>query len=190
MKISFFICLLLSALLFAAPFTASGADGEKIFKKYCAKCHAEDGSVSAYGRNIKPRPARDLRTTRLFVAPKELPIIIKYGVYGREMPKWEDVLTEEEILSVAAYVRTLKYSPNIKEGEKLFNEKCFPCHGKEGPAKKIFKAPDLDLSSLQAFEMGRVIRFGRHGTIMTPKEELLTNPMIADIIEYLQSIKK
>ena len=190
MKWFFLIALVMMLMIAIKTPAASGADGEKIFKKYCAKCHAEDGSVSDYGRNIKPKPARDLRTNRLFVAPKELPIIIKYGVYGREMPKWEDVLNEEEILAVAAYVRTLKYTPDRKEGEKLFKEKCFACHANEGSAKKIFKAPDLDLSPLQAFDMGRVIRYGRHGTIMSPKEEALTNPMIADIIEFLQSIKK
>jgi len=190
MKWFFLMILVMMLTIILKTPAASGADGEKIFKKYCAKCHAEDGSVSEYGRDIKPKPARDLRTNRLFVAPKELPIIIKYGLYGRGMPKWEDVLNEEEILAVGAYVRTLKYTPDIKEGERLFNEKCFACHGKEGPAKKIFQAPDLDMSPLQAFDMGRVIRYGRHGTIMSPKEDLLTNPMIADIIEYLQSIKK
>lgn len=190
MKRFFLIVVVMMLIVIPKIPAASGADGKQIFKNYCAKCHAEDGSVSEYGRNIKPKPARDLRTNRLFVAPRELPIIIKYGVYGRGMPKWEDVLNEEEIRAVAEYVRTLKYSPDIKTGEILFKEKCFACHGKDGPAKKLFNAPDLDMSPLQAFDMGRIIRYGRHGTIMSPKEDLLTNPMIADIIEYLQSIKK
>ncbi len=190
MKRSVFLILVLVLMFTGTGVAASVAAGEKIFKKYCTRCHAEDGSVSEYGRNIKPQPARDLRTNRLFVAPKELPIIIKYGVYGREMPRWEDVLSDAEILDVAAYVRTLKYTPDPKAGEKLFKEKCFGCHGAEGAAKKLFNAPDLEMSPLQAFDMGRVVRFGRHGTIMSPKERILTNPVIADMVEYLQSIKK
>lgn len=190
MKKYFFLVLVPALIISGTSFAASVEEGGKIFHRYCAKCHAGDGAVSDYGRSLKPKPARDLRTNHLFIAPKELPIIIKYGVYGREMPNWESVLSDAEVKDVAAYVRTLNYAPDPKEGERLFRQKCFACHGAEGPAKKLYGAPDLDMSPLQAFDMGRVIRYGRHGTIMSPKEDILTNPEIADIVTYLQSIKK
>ena len=166
------------------------ANGQKIFQKYCAKCHGDDGSVSEYGRNVKPRAARDLRTNRLFVAPAELLTIIKYGVYGRGMQGWQDVLKDNEILDVAEFIRTLKYVPDVEEGKKFYEARCASCHSEKGAGKKLFKAPDLDMSPLGRIEMGRVVRFGRHGTMMSPTGELFENPDLANVIEYLQSIKR
>jgi mono/diheme cytochrome c family protein len=173
-----------------ATASADAGNGQKLFKKHCARCHGGDGSVSKYGKSIEPYPARDLRTNRLFIAPGELLTIIKYGVYGREMSGWEKVLRNSEILDVAEYVRTLKYKPDIGAGKKFFTQRCATCHDKNGPGKRIFHAPDLDMSPLGHIGMARVIRFGRHGTMMTTKRDLFTNPDLANVIEYLQSIKR
>ena len=187
---------LVLVLLVAAGSTALADEkpdirnGKRIFLKYCAKCHAKDGTVSKYGRSIKPYPARNLRTNRLFIAPAELRIIIKYGVYGREMPRWEKVLTDKEIIDVAAYIRTFTYKPDIEAGKRFFMKRCAGCHLKGGPGKKLFRAPDLDMSPLGRIGMARVVRFGRHGTMMTTKTRLFKNTDLADVIEYLQSIKK
>ena len=162
-------------------------NGKRIYEKYCVKCHGEDGSVSEYGR---ARKARDLRTNRLFISPKELLVTVKYGVYGREMKGWSDILTNDEVKDVAQYIRTLSYKPDPKNGEGLFNLRCASCHAKEGAAKKLFGAPDLDMSPLGEREMAQVIRFGRHNTVMFPKETILLNPEIANIVAYLISIKK
>lgn len=188
-----YVLFILAVLLVMGAYGTSSADvvnGERIFNKYCAKCHGEDGSVSKYGKAIKPYSARDLRTNRLFIAPAELLTIIKYGLYGREMKGWKSKLTDSEIIDVAEFVRTLKYKPDIEAGKKFFDLRCASCHLKEGPAKKLFKAPDLDMSPLGHLEMARVIRFGRHGTMMNPKRDIYRNPDLANVIEYLQSIKK
>lgn len=170
--------------------TYATESGRTLFEKYCVKCHGDDGSVSKYGREITPNPARDLRTTRLFISPRELPTIIKYGVYGREMKAWKDILTDDDIKDVIKYVRSLSYTPNPQNGSKIFKSKCTLCHDPEGPAKKLFKAPDLDMTSLSDLEIARTVRFGRHGTMMLPKETMLTNPEIADVVSYILSIKK
>jgi cbb3-type cytochrome c oxidase subunit III len=186
--------LFIAALMFVlGSFGTAMADvqnGERIFKKYCAKCHGKDGSVSEYGRHIKPHPARNLTTNRLFIAPTELRVIIKYGVYGREMKSWQNVLSDKGIIDVASYVRTLTYKPDIKAGKKFFELRCANCHAKEGSGKKIFHAPDLDMSSLGPVGMARVVRFGRHGTMMSVKTDLFKNTDLANVIAYLQSIKK
>jgi len=182
----------MAVLLVAGAYGTASADvknGESLFKKHCVKCHGEDGSVSEHGRSLKPS-ARDLRTNRLFIGPAELRSIIKYGLYGREMKAWQDVLTDSEIIDVAEFVRTLTYAPDIKAGEKFFMARCAGCHAKDGPVKKLFRAPDLDMSPLGHVEMARVARFGRHGTMMNPKRDLFRNPDLANVVEYLQSIKK
>ncbi len=190
-KLALFIMMAL--LLVAGSYGTASADimnGERIFKKYCAKCHGKDGSVSEYGRSIKPHPARNLQTNRLFIAPAELRIIIKYGVYGREMKSWQNVLSDKGIIDVAEYVRSLSYKPDIEAGKKFFEKRCANCHAKNTPGKRLFHAPDLDMSPLGRIGMARVVRFGRHGTMMSVKTDLFKNTDLANVIEYLQSIKK
>ena len=116
--------------------------------------------------------------------------IIKYGVYGRGMKGWQNVLKDSEILDVADFIRTLKYTPDVAAGKRFFEAKCSGCHTDKGDGKRLFKAPDLDMSPLGDIEMGRVVRFGRHGTMMSPTGELFENPDLANVIEYLQSIKR
>jgi len=189
-KLVFFI---LTLMLVAGSYSLASADvmnGERIFKKYCAKCHGKDGTVSKYGHTIKPHPARNLTTNRLFIAPTELRVIIKYGVYGREMKSWQNVLSDKGIIDVASYVRTLRYTPDISAGKKFFELRCSSCHASTGSGKKIFHAPDLDMSSLGPVGMARVVRFGRHGTMMSVKTDLFKNTDLANVIGYLQSIKK
>ena len=187
------IIVLMAVLMVMGAYVTASADvanGERIFKKYCVKCHGEDGSVSEYGRTREPRAARDLRTSRLFISPTELRAIIKFGLYGRDMPAWDTVLSENEIIDVALFVRTLKYKPDIEAGKKFFEKACGSCHLSKGAGKTIFHAPDLDMSPLGDIEMARVIRFGRHGTMMGPKRDMFDNPDVANVVEYLQSIKK
>ncbi|MBF8250857.1 MAG: Cytochrome c protein [Deltaproteobacteria bacterium] len=191
MKRQHLIVVVMSLIIFGGYHAATaGESGKALFERYCVKCHGEDGSVSEYGKNIKPNPARDLRTNRLFISPRELPIIIKYGVYGREMKAWKDVLNDDEVKDVAKYVRTLTYTPDLKNGGELFKLRCAVCHEKEGPNKKLFGAPDLDMTPLGDLEITRAVRFGRHGTMMFPKGSFFSNPEIADIVAYLMSIKK
>lgn len=189
------IFLVFAALLIAfgingAASADSAENGKKLFDKYCVKCHGADGSVTDYGRSLKPIPARDLRTNRLFVGPAELRIIIKYGVYGREMKGWADTLNNDEIKDVAAYLRTFKYAADAAAGRDFFKAKCAACHDKEGVSKKVFGAPDLEMSSLGETELARTIRYGRHGTMMFPKMELYSNVDVANVVAYLMSIKK
>lgn len=169
---------------------ANGENGKKIYDKYCARCHGEDGSGSQYGLALQPKAARDLRTNRLFFSDDELLIIINHGGAWREMPNWEYVLTDDEVRDARRYVRALNYSPDQRNGEKLFKEKCALCHASDGIMKKTWKAPDLDMSALGSFEMARTIRYGIHDTLMYPREGVRTNAEIADIVEYIKGLKK
>lgn len=189
-KINFFIMILLLLVLGIYAEASANGNGKKIFEQYCAKCHGKDGSVSEYGKSIKPVSAKDLRTNKLFISPKEILIIIKYGIYGREMKGWADILSQNDIKDVAEYVRNFNYKPNQEEGGKTFKLRCASCHDRDGSAKKIFEAPDLDMSPLGEKELARTIRFGRYNTMMFPKDALLSNIEIADVVSYLMSIKK
>lgn len=187
-----YILFILAVFLVMGAYATASAgvnNGERLYKKYCVKCHGADGSVSEYGKSLR-HSARDLRTNRIFFGPAELRSIIKFGLYGREMQSWQGVLTDNEIIDVAAFVRTLKYEPNIDAGKKFFEARCASCHANDGAVKKVYMAPDLDMSPLGRMAMARVARLGRHGTMMNPKRDLFKNPNLADVVEYLQSIKK
>lgn len=172
-------------------YASSGLEtGKKIYDKYCVKCHGEDGSGSKYGLALRPKPVRDLRTNRLFMSDNELSIIVNHGGVWREMPNWRYVLTEDELKDNVRYVRTLDYIPDQKNGEKLFKEKCALCHASEGVFKNKWSAPDLDRSALSPHEMARIVRYGVHNTFMYPRESVRTNAEIADIVAYIQSLKK
>ncbi|MBI5048769.1 MAG: c-type cytochrome [Deltaproteobacteria bacterium] len=189
-KFIFFIVFTLMIVFGTYPEASASENGKIIFEKYCAKCHGKDGSVSEYGKSIKPVSAKDLRTNKLFISPKEILIIIKYGIYGREMKGWSDILSPNDIKDVAEYVRTFTYKPKPEEGEKTFKLRCASCHARDGSAKKIFEAPDLDMSPLGERELARTIRYGRYNTMMFPKDALLSNIEIANVVSYLMSIKK
>jgi mono/diheme cytochrome c family protein len=183
----------LAALVISGLVQASqeeGENGKKIYDKYCAKCHGEDGSGSRYGLALQPKTARDLRTNKLFFSDNELLIIINHGGAWREMPNWEYVLTEDEVKDAAGYVRTLNYVPDLKNGEKLFKDKCALCHAADGALKKTWKAPDIDKSGQGSSEMARIIRYGIHGTLMYPRESVRTNAEIADLVGYIRGNKK
>lgn len=188
----YIITLLFTVLLLPGVCLAAEGGVEKgkvIFEKYCVKCHGEDGSGSEHGKYLKASPARDLRTNRLFFSDSELVIIINHGAAWREMPNWEYVLSEDEVQNVAWYLRTLKFVPDPREGERIFEKKCALCHASDGAAKKIWKAPDLEGSALGPFETARLIRYGIHNTLMFPRESVQTNAEIADVVDYLESIK-
>lgn len=77
--------------------TASLADGEQVFKKYCIICHGADGKLGVNG-------AKDLTVCKLTLEEREMQI--KKG--KNVMTPFEGILTEEQIKAVASYTMSLK----------------------------------------------------------------------------------
>ncbi len=137
--------------------------GKTIYAARCEICHGVDGDgngPAATSLDPGPRDFRrgwyKIRTT----ANGQLPIdadlvrVITLGMPGTTMPGWENVLTDEEILSVAEYVKTFsrrfeRESPEpipiavgpsrspeaIARGAQLFGgeqAECSKCHGELG----------------------------------------------------------
>ncbi len=158
------LALVLSALHSSkSPASAQpSVDGKSIYLERCAFCHGENGDGNGpVARYLNPRPRNftlgqfRFRTT----ASGELPLredvitIVKQGVRGTAMPRWEGVLSEAEVEAVVDYLTTSfvpfwgTYDPPviaipdpprvtagmIEEGAIQFQElQCWKCHGEQG----------------------------------------------------------
>ena len=80
--------------------------GEALFQDNCAFCHGASGTGRNWiGRFLEPHP-RDL-TDPGFMAGMtraRLREVIREGLPGTSMPAWRDVLTEDQIQAIIAYI--------------------------------------------------------------------------------------
>ncbi len=153
------------ALRLGRPAAAQApVDGQAVYQERCAFCHGEDGDGNGpVAKYLNPRP-RDF-TSGLFkfrtTASGELPLredvinIVKRGVQGTAMPRWEEALGEVEIEAVVDYVMQSfvpdwgTYDPPVipipnpprstnamvEQGQQLYQElQCWKCHGDDGRA--------------------------------------------------------
>ncbi|MFQ5451002.1 MAG: ethylbenzene dehydrogenase-related protein [Nitrospinaceae bacterium] len=137
-------------------------EGKEVFRRYCVHCHGSrgkgDGRASPY---LFPLP-RDLtlgifkfRSTKTNTLPldRDLARTIQRGVPGTAMPAWKDILPEESLGPLIAYIKTFSgrfqmETPNIAidagleppmnslaidAGKSIYRElRCWRCHGREG----------------------------------------------------------
>ena len=160
----------LLALLFmitpaSTPVAAQGtADGKAIYTERCAFCHGVDGDGNGpVAQYLNPRP-RDFTSGQFkfrTTASGEIPLrsdlldIVRTGVIGTAMPRWEGTLTDAEIEAVVDYVTESfvpfwgTYDPPVIEvpnaprvndamiaqGAELYQTlQCWKCHGDGGRA--------------------------------------------------------
>ena len=93
-------------------------DGEQLYNQFCTKCHAEDGSGSKFGKNLKPFPARNHRAIAQLIGRDEFRRIITYGVAGTGMKPKRYTLDGLEIEAVIDYIKTFTYTADLKNGKK------------------------------------------------------------------------
>ena len=146
----------------ASAFAQATIDGQTIYLERCAFCHGETGDGNGpVARYLSPRP-RDftLGQFRFRTTPSgDLPLrddviaIVKSGVRGTAMPRWEGVLSEAQVEAVVDYLTTSfvpfwgTYDPPVIEipdpprvtaamiesGAQQFQDlQCWKCHGDQG----------------------------------------------------------
>jgi len=144
-------------------------NGEVIYAKRCEACHGEEGDgLGPAAERLNP-PPRDF-TLGLFKIQSsafdaELPNdadllrMVRDGMPGTAMPGWSDLLSEQEMWDVIAYIKTfaelegepetqvdygtqVATSPDsVAAGETLFHadDRCSECHGAAGKGDAIKK---------------------------------------------------
>ena len=102
------------------------ARGRKIYAEACAPCHGirGDGKGPAAKRfDPAPRNFRrgtfKFRTTASGALPLDIDLerTVREGVPGTEMPRWKDVLSEQDIKIVVQYVKN--FSPSFSDPDSL-----------------------------------------------------------------------
>ena len=89
--------------------------GKVIYEKYCFYCHGREGrGDGAIGMAVSPHPADFVGDKkRMAKSDNELFESISGGIHrdvgGEEMamPRWKDILNEEDLRNVLAYIRQL-----------------------------------------------------------------------------------
>lgn len=87
-------------------------NGAQIFGANCAMCHGADGSGLGHsGRSLQPPPANFHEPRRMYNRSEaRLYTVLREGIYGSGMPPWGDKLSQQEIRSVVAFIRSFAYS--------------------------------------------------------------------------------
>ncbi|MDX8405464.1 MAG: c-type cytochrome [Mariprofundus sp.] len=191
MRIKLWIGVL--ATLALSPMTAAAAndtiDGKALYDANCAMCHGATGEVSAFGKSLKPYPARNHRALAKLINRDEMRRIITYGVQGTAMTPKKYALDPLEIEAVIDYIQTFDYTPDLANGKARFKAVCSSCHGMDGRAKTGIGAKNLTYTKLNLTEIVHTMRYGRPGTLMTSKRHQLTNPDIADVASYVNELR-
>lgn len=168
---TFFGALLLTLQAVATP--GDTANGERIYAKRCLMCHGDEGDgLGPAAERFNP-PPRDFtlgqykfRTTYfddMISNDDDLFRMIADGMPGTVMPGWRDLLREQEIRDLIAYLKTFSgleeeeptqqidygaqipvSAESIEEGRRLFleDDRCSECHGSEGKGDASKKLKD------------------------------------------------
>ena len=150
----------------AAGSNAGVGEGQELYDAFCVVCHGGLGEGQSMGKPLTDSMANRLSDTDLIA-------VITDGRSGTGMAAWGESFSEQEILDLASYVRTLQGKPGLSlvtesagasdnpqvlAGEQLFNGSagCITCHsyrdqgGSVGPALDGVTARLSEAALLQA----------------------------------------
>ncbi|UVL63283.1 cytochrome-c oxidase, cbb3-type subunit III [Pseudomonas sp. B21-032] len=169
--------------------------GGRLFASNCAVCHGSDAK-GAYGF-----PNLTDKDWRWGGEPETIKASIMGGRHG-VMPAWADVIGEQGVADVAAFVlnnldgRSLPQEAKADpaNGEKLFAANCVACHGPEGKGTPAMGAPDLTHPTAFIYgssfaQLQQTIRYGRQGQ-MPAQEAIQGNDKVHLLAAYVYSLSQ
>ncbi|EKT4465726.1 cytochrome-c oxidase, cbb3-type subunit III [Pseudomonas putida] len=169
--------------------------GGRLFASNCSVCHGSDAK-GAYGF-----PNLTDKDWRWGGEPETIKASIMDGRHG-VMPGWAEVIGEQGVADVAAFVLTNLDGRSLPEGTKadpakgqeIFAANCVACHGPEGKGTPAMGAPNL--THPQAFIYGssfaqlqQTIRYGRQGQ-MPAQREIQGNDKVHLLAAYVYSLSQ
>ena len=202
--------------------TPSAENGARVYAQRCTLCHGPQGM----GEGNLPLRLKDYPNTNLMKnitsqSYGELRNAIVYGgstgLMSNFMPPMGADLSWIEIESVTQFtqllrsdfaqadhmLRTLKAVavPSIREGAKIFQNRCQLCHGEFGDGKgrmaRIIKTPppaNLIFSRLDDSQLLQIIMGGgevvNRSPQMPPWGDQLSQSEIQSVIDYIKSLRR
>ncbi|BDM21780.1 MULTISPECIES: cytochrome-c oxidase, cbb3-type subunit III [Pseudomonas] len=169
--------------------------GGRLFASNCSVCHGSDAK-GAYGF-----PNLTDQDWRWGGEPETIKASIMNGRHG-VMPAWAEVIGEQGVADVAAFVLTNLDGRRLPEGVKadpvkgkeIFAGNCVACHGPEGKGTPAMGAPNL--THPQAFIYGssfaqlqQTIRYGRQGQ-MPAQADIQGNDKVHLLAAYVYSLSQ
>jgi cytochrome c oxidase cbb3-type subunit 3 len=111
------------------------------------------------------------------------------------MPAFTDMLKQDEVRQVAAYVVSLTGTPRdplmVEPGKQLFADNCVACHGEKAEGKRDLGAPSLaDAIWLKVHgeaEIARQIQAPKHG-VMPAWQGRLGDVAVKQLTVYIHSL--
>ena len=157
----------------AGGVVAYAADGEQLFKFYCAQCHGPDAKGAFGFPNL---------TDDDWIYGRDPEIIKATLVNGRQavMPAWGSVIGDEGIADGTQYLLSLNgkqaNAAQVDKGEKIFQTYCVACHGPDAKGNQALGAPNLTngiwLYGGTAEQIAHTLRAGRNGMMPAFKDTL------------------
>ncbi|UTL92842.1 cytochrome-c oxidase, cbb3-type subunit III [Pseudomonas fluorescens] len=169
--------------------------GSRLFASNCSVCHGSDAK-GAYGF-----PNLTDNDWRWGGEPETIKASIMNGRHG-VMPAWAEVIGEQGVADVAAFVLSNLDGRRLPEGVKadpvkgkeIFAGNCVACHGPEGKGTPAMGAPNL--THPQAFIYGssfaqlqQTIRYGRQGQ-MPAQADIQGNDKVHLLAAYVYSLSQ
>ena len=181
--------------------------GSHLYRSYCFVCHGADGkNPGPVANNLGLTPA-DLSSPQYQTASvQDLAAVISgyRDQKGSGMPNWGMVLTQKDLLDIAAYVanisRTdLQFMGDTRRGRAIFKNACIACHGKvgtgEGLLARLFGISMMDFTrseetkQISDEDLIRMIRDGK-GDYMPSWKGILSDSEIADVAAYVRMLAR
>ncbi|MCQ4232588.1 cytochrome-c oxidase, cbb3-type subunit III [Pseudomonas stutzeri] len=169
--------------------------GSRLFANYCAICHGSDAKGSMGFPNLADHE------WRWGGEPDAIKASILNGRIGA-MPAWGQVIGEEGVANVAAYVRAeLAGLPlpegtqaDLAAGKAVFAQNCVACHGAAGEGMAMLGAPKLTNPAGWIYGSGlaqlqQTIRHGRNGQ-MPAQQQYLGNDKVHLLAAYVYSLSQ
>jgi cytochrome c oxidase cbb3-type subunit 3 len=169
--------------------------GARLFTNYCSVCHASNAKGAPGFPNLTDE------NWRWGGEPEQIKTTIQHGRIG-VMPAWGQVIGDEGVKNVAAYVRSelaglelpAEAKVDLQAGAKVFTETCAMCHGATGQGTPMMGAPDLThpggwLYGRSLSELQQTIRYGRSGQ-MPAQEQYLGADKVHLLAAYVYSLSR
>lgn len=136
--------------------------GKEIYDKRCTWCHGDEGDGGGASKDFLNPPPRDFTSGNYKIkssafddmVPSDEDVfrMIRDGMPGTAMPGWADIVSEQDMWDLVAYVKAFAQydkppakmvefgkevstsAESIEKGKKLFEDgdRCVECHGKSG----------------------------------------------------------